>query len=53
VELNRITILNQAKGDCRRIDTDVSWLNQSGGGGISFCDKPAALDGSSNKIRAA
>ena len=40
-------------GGGRGIITDASWLNQGGGGGTTFRDKPAAVDGSSNKIRVA
>jgi len=42
-----------SQGDGREISTDVSWMNQGGGGETSFCDKSAAVDGTSNKICAA
>jgi len=36
VELNRITNFQSDQGDGRGINTDASWLNQSGGGRTGF-----------------
>jgi len=52
-ELNYIMNPQSSQGDGREISTDVSWMNQGGGGETSFCDKSAAVDGTSNKICAA
>ena len=41
------------QGGARGINTDASWLNQGNGGETDFRDKPATVDGNSNKIRAA
>jgi len=50
VKLNRIMNPQSGQGGSWGISTDASWQNQDGWGGT---DKPAEVDGSSNKIRAA
>jgi len=53
VKLNRIMNPQSGEDGGRGIRTNASWLNQGGRGGTDFCDKLAAVDDSSNKIRAA
>jgi len=48
-ELNHITIPQSGQGGDREINTDVSWLNQNGGGGTDFRDRSDVKDGKSNQ----
>ena len=56
IGLNHITNPQSGQGGGRRINMDVSWLNQGGGGGgggeTGFYDQPVVVDGTSNKTHA-